>query len=331
MPGKEKQVRPSIGKALSKTALLLCGIAIGLSIFEIYLRFSQPYAPFVTGDEMPWMRDQLHYFMLDPISGFRPILGKNYYDEYGTMVNSYPIEKNEKQKRLLFVGDSVTRRAKIIEAIKAVYGTENFQYWNAGVESFNTVQEVAFYKRFNYATHPDHVILTFVQNDFGTTPVAFVSNDKLMVYAPDKPILRPWPWLFSHSHLYRFIIGSTMATRSGGVDIYDEVRNSLRELRDLLNSDGIRLTVLIMPVLRPFEKWRDEQIESRLQAISILDELHIRYFDLLEPMNEAIKGGVNIQEKPGDRVHPSQEVSIFFAKYLHKNHLLDAKFPPRLE
>jgi hypothetical protein len=191
------------------------------------------------------------------------------------------------------------------------------------VESFNTVQEVGFYKRFNQAVRPDHVILTFLDNDFGTTPVAFISNDRLIVYAPEKPVVRLWPWLFSRSHLYRFIIGSTMARRNGGVDIYDEVRNSLRELRDLLNIDGIRLTVLVLPVLQPFEKWSDEQLESRIQVISILDELHIRYFDLLDPMREAIRENVSIQERPGDTVHPSQEVSGFFARYLQKNHLLD--------
>jgi hypothetical protein len=320
---RKNRLKPSIAKILGKIFLLLIGIAIGLSIFEIYLRFSQPYAPFVPGNEMPWMRDELHYFLVDPDFGFRPILGKNYYNEYGTMVNSYPIEKNEKQQRLLFLGDSVTRRAKIIEALEAIYGKESYQYWNAGVESFNTVQEVGFYKRFNHAVRPDHVILTFLDNDFGTTPVAFSSNGKLLVYAPEKPVVRLWPWLFSHSHLYRFIVGSTMARRSGGVGIYDEVRSSLRELRDLLDRDGIRLTVLLLPVLQPLEKWSDRQLESRLQAISMLDELHIRYFDLLEPMNEAIKESVNIQEKLGDTVHPSREVSIFFARYLQKNRLLD--------
>jgi hypothetical protein len=47
----------------------------------------------------------------------------------------------------------------------------------AGVESFNTVQEVAYDRSFNRFIRLDHVILTFHLNDFETTPVAFREAD----------------------------------------------------------------------------------------------------------------------------------------------------------
>ena len=129
--------------------------------------------------------DSQQMWAIDSDFGFRPVLGNSEYNVYGTLYNNYSFEKKENTKRLLFLGDSVTRRAKIIDALRESYGEEKFEYFNAGVESFNTVQEVAFYKKYNSVIRPDHLILTLHNNDFETTPVAFYNQDHhLVIYAP---------------------------------------------------------------------------------------------------------------------------------------------------
>ena len=127
-----------------------------------------------------------------------------------TLANDYPLSKSNGKKRLLFIGDSVTRRGHIVDALKDEYGSLKYEYWNAGVESFNTVQEVRYYKHFNRGLRPDEVFLTFHLNDFGTTPVAFrEANGSLVVYVTNVPAQRLNPWLFQRSHLYRSWIGAT--------------------------------------------------------------------------------------------------------------------------
>jgi hypothetical protein len=129
-------------------------------------------------------RDNLSTFVIDPDFGFRPILPSGSYTRFGTLANGYAEAKRPGVTRLLFIGDSVTRRGHIVEALKSHYGSQEYEYWNAGVESFNTVQEVEYYRRFNRAIQPDHVILTFHLNDFETTPVWFREADVPGAYAP---------------------------------------------------------------------------------------------------------------------------------------------------
>lgn len=308
--------------------LVFCSIVIGLIIAEALLRAGKPYRTFGAGRIFPMQdnqRDLSKAFTVDPDFGFRPVLGNNYsgYSRYGTIVNSYSIQKRPGVIRVLFIGDSVTGRGKIIYALRQLYGEDKFEYWNAGVESFNTVQEVKYYKKYNSQIKPDLVVLTFHNNDFETTPIAFADGShKIYLYAPNKPLQNLNPWLLKNSHLYRLIVGAALAKKKERESIADEIRQSLVELRDILYRDNIALTVLIHPVLKPSHDWSSEEVYSRTKIISLLDELGIRYFDLYPISEKAMKENVHVQEGEGDILHPSSELSALFAQYLFKNGLL---------
>jgi hypothetical protein len=145
--------------------LVLSGLCLALLASEGALRLLRPYATWQAATELPQFRrnakDVARYFVVDPAMGFRPVLGNDAFNTFGTVVNSYPLEIRPQVERLLFLGDSVTRRAKIIKSLRALYGKDRYEDWNAGVESFNTVQELAFYKAYNRHIRPDHVILFF--------------------------------------------------------------------------------------------------------------------------------------------------------------------------
>ena len=319
-----------MARTLLATLLMVgLGCVVFVGAVEIFYRFKAPYRAFGGARELPQFRrggsTVAATFVVDPDFGFRPVFDNGYYTAFGTLANDYPLSKSNGKKRLLFIGDSVTRRGHIVDALKDEYGSLRYEYWNAGVESFNTVQEVRYYKHFNRGLRPDEVFLTFHLNDFETTPVAFrEANGSLVVYAPNVSVQRINPWLFQHSSLYRAWIGVTTARKTERVEIINEVRGSLAELKRMVEADGARLTVLVLPILRPLNHWNAEYRENRRRILDILGSLRLRYFDLLEPLNQAFADGVSVVEAGDDLFwHPSREVARYFGAYLRRQGLLE--------
>jgi hypothetical protein len=324
------------GQAFPTVRLLLVNLLVaGLSSaclllgVEVFYRVKAPYRAFGGASELTQFRygapNGLAAFVVDPTFGFRPVLGDGPYTRFGTLANAYAAAKPPGVRRLLFLGDSVTHRGHLVDALRAEYGSQQYEYWNAGVESFNTVQEVAYYRRFNRPLHPDHVILTFHLNDFETTPVAFREADgTLVVFAPNWPLRRVHPWLFQHSYTYRYWLGLVTPKQTARAGIIAEVRASLADLAHMVADDGARLTVVVLPILRPISAWLPEYREYRRLILGILASLGLRYVDLLEPLNAALADGAVVTE-PGDTLywHPSREVAAYFAKYLRTQHVLD--------
>ena len=312
--------------------LLVTGLSSALVILgvEVFHRFKAPYRAFGGAAELTQFRqggpDSTLWAVVDPHFGFRPVLGEGPYTRFGTLVNGYAAAKPPGVRRLLFIGDSVTQRGHIVDALKAEYGSQQYEYWNAGVVSFNTMQEVEYYRQFNRPIHPDHVILTFHLNDFETTPVAFRDADgTLVVFAPNWPVQHLNPWLFQHSYTYRYWLGLVTPKKAARSEIIAEVRASLADLQRMVTIDGARLTVLVLPILQPVSAWKPQDREYRRLILDILASLRLRYFDLLEPLHEALAEGADVVE-PDDALfwHPSRDAATYFARYLRTQHLLDA-------
>ena len=216
------------------------------------------------------------------------------------------------------LGDSVTARRKIEVAIKERYGSEAYEYWNCGVEGYNTYQEVTYYERFCQDINPDHVILTFSQNDFHSTPVAFYDDaGRMAVFTPDRPSTGLNPWLYQRSYLYRLWFSWDVSRRmphdeqAGAALVYA----NLKKLRDLLEAQQIQLSVLVLPPCRPDPLAASER-ELHLEVLGMLEGLGITHFDLAPPMKKAIEDGVDVQETKGDFLHPSARVATYFADHL---------------
>ena len=329
------------GKVLPLVRLLLVNLLVAclsslllILGIEVFQRYLGPYRAFGAAQELPQFRqealDGRAAFVIDPNFGFRPLLGDGPYTSFGTLANSYATAKPPGLSRLLFIGDSVTHRGHIVDALRAEYGSRLYEYWNAGVESFNTVQEVEYYRLFNRPVHPDHIILTFHLNDFETTPVVFKDPDgTLVVFAPNWPVQHLNPWLFQHSYTYRYWLGLVTPKKEERSDIIEQVRASLADLKRMAAVDGSQLTVLVLPILQPVSDWKPEYRDYRSLILGILQSQRIRYFDLLEPLDRALADGVVVAET-GDKQfwHPSREAASYFAKYLGTQHLLDGVDPP---
>jgi hypothetical protein len=96
---------------LPNLLLSAAGVMVGLILIEVILKFVAPYGTFGAGSELLSMRtspeDLSKLYTIDPDFGFRPILGSDRYNEYGTIKNTYRLEKPPGVIRLLFIGDSV--------------------------------------------------------------------------------------------------------------------------------------------------------------------------------------------------------------------------------
>src|SRR5262245_12399963 len=84
-------------------------------------------------------------FQTDEALGYRPVPGGAGYGTHGARLNDYALEKPAGKRRLLFIGDSVTERHKIIDALHRELG-DDYEYWNAGVVGYSTAQELAYYR-----------------------------------------------------------------------------------------------------------------------------------------------------------------------------------------
>lgn len=297
---------------------------------ETVFRVTRPQRAFHAANELENFRlnreDLTQHFEIDPDFGFRPILGNELYNEHGTRTNGYVLEKPAGKARILFLGDSVTARGHIVEAVRDLLGDEHYEYWNAGVESFNTVQEVNYFRRYNVSTMPDHVILTFNLNDFGTTPIALMNDERtIVVYAPNRPLQEINPWLFRHSYTYRFVLGLMSKTKTDRHGVIEEVRASLGTLGGALDQEGVKLTVLILPTLLPLDEWSEDDRQRREIIRGLLDELGISYVDLLDPLRKALADGVAVMETPGDAWHPSRAVAAYFARHAQEIGVLERR------
>lgn len=297
---------------------------LSLLIVEYVLRQNY-YNTYGTARELDWMRANYRksgIYTLDKNFGFRPKLGTDYYSEYGTLLQGYDSRKAIDRKRVLFIGDSVTAQGYIVDGLRKLYGEQFFQYWNAGVGSYNTVQIVRFYEEYNYNVEPSHVIYTFHLNDFETTPVAFFNADEeLVVFAPNTTIKKINRFLFQVSMVYRLYLSNRIKKmQDPRRTIHEEVFASLRKLRDRLKDKSIAFTVLINPTLKPISEWNDSDAKAHEQITIMLKDLEIRYFDLTAVLDDAFALSIPMCRK--DVWHPSKEMGRLYADYLFEKELL---------
>ncbi len=320
-PDRRRRTRTWLGRAL----LSFVALVAALLLAELLLRIVCRDASFRAARELVQFRASPTWadrYTVDPEMGFRPVLDTGLYSAYGALRNDYPAEKRASLTRVLFVGDSVTARATIVDSLHQLYGEDGFEYWNAGVDSFNTIQEVAFYQRYNRALKPDHVVLTFHMNDFETTPVVFIEHGHLVVYAPNMPVREVQAGLFKASRLYRLLLGALSQSDASIDRVVRETTDALHRLQVMVADDHARLSVIVLPFLRPLDTWSAGDHMTHRLAIEALTRMGIRHFDMLPVVQAALREGIVASEATGDDWHPSVAMGQRIAAALHDAGLL---------
>jgi len=315
-------------KVVRRLALVFVSATLALLLAEVGLRWFAPTRITLPGNEVPHWRAGSRVFRKhirpDPELGFCPILGTEVYDDFGVLRHDYATGKRPGVERLLFIGDSVTARGKVVAALRRRFG-ESYEYWNAGVGGYNTEQEVAWYLRHNWRAQPDHVLLTLHPNDFAAGLAAVDDEDgNLAMFATGRRLAVMNAWLFRNSEVYRryFLARANAARPYTYEDGARDVRAALVRLRDHLSATGVRLSVLVLPLMRPEVEWSDADRRVHDGALALVAELGLRAFDLRPSLARAAGLGLPLGEVEGDIWHPSAELAEVFAEDLAAAKLL---------
>ncbi len=306
----------------AKRALLAAVAALAtLAAAELASRILDPHPealPLPVWQGRPAGADTYAY-VTDPELGYRPLLGNRNYSRFGTLPNDHAPEKPAGATRLLFLGDSVARRARLQKALEKGCPDAPIEIWTAAVEGYNTVQEVEYYLRYSRPLRPDHVTLLFHNNDFLATPVVFSDAGGGLTVSIGQASLSPLDRaLLANSNLYRHFFKRRLRslTRRDLVTTGAETRNALLRLKSALDEDGAGLTVLLLPILAPYDEWTPHEKRRRELGLELLRELELDHHDLRAPLEATLAAGVRVAETPGDGWHPSRQASRRFLRFL---------------
>jgi hypothetical protein len=324
------QTRASLrARLLPRVLLCALGAAFVLFAAELALRAARPNFLLRVAAEAPhppWeaLHPKVGLFALDDELAFVPTLGGPEYDRYGVRNNPYSIEKQLGVERVVFLGDSATKRGKIVAALREEFGDEHREYWNAGVEGYNTWQELVYYRRYVSQCRPDHVVLVFHLGDYEIHPLCWIDRSGWAISVhPSRPPGHYQPWLMKHTWLYRAWLAWRWSDESEP-HVREYIRGALAELRDTCARERVRLSVLVLPIVYEEAVWPPLVFERRDAALAQLEELGVRAFDLSVPLREAVAAGVQpLQDPPGDPLHPSPQVAAHFRRYLRERGLFD--------
>jgi lysophospholipase L1-like esterase len=306
---------------LRRLVLLVLSLSIGLVLAEFIVRLIPGTAPEDMGSPINLGDFSKSCFQMDNELGFIPRLGEDSeYGLYGCLHNNYDPTKKEGRERILFVGDSVTHRGRIIKALRSRYGEEKYEYWNAGVESYNIEQELSYYERHNFELAPDRIVLTFHNNDFQSTPISFRSNGEVQIISFRHSERLRSRSLYKHSALYRLWLRFWITNKNQ--ESVANVKQALSRFKTLTSEQNIEFAVVVFPILKPPNEWSDSELRSRQSTLQILEQLDIPYYDLLPSLEAALEDGIETQETPNDPWHPNDQVSERFADYLKKGKLI---------
>ena len=301
-------------RLLLRSLLVILSLVLSLTLAEIGVRYAYPDGGIPAAHLEATSLEQYTSVHEDAEAGYLPVLGRGEYDTHGFLRNDYDLQKR-KGKRLVFAGDSVTHRRRLVNALRKVYGEDHYEYWNAGVESFNTRQELVLYRRYNAVVKPDQVILEFHNNDFRATPLCVREDGKFKVYEPGMGIN---PWLFEHSYLYRWAWPRTDDRHKRAQLVYD----SLVEFKALLAQQKVGFRIILLPMFKPLAQYDRSELWSRQLSLEYFKELNLTFYDMLPVVENALQEGLEITEKPGDWFHPNDLIAERMARELKRQDLL---------
>ena len=74
--------------------------------------------------------------------------------------------------------------------------------------------------------------------------------------------------------------------------ILEDISNFKKEL----DEDNIRFSVVILPLLRPYDEWQSVDKQSLESIVRILNQLRVRYYNLQPIFDELIKENYKIDD-----------------------------------
>jgi len=304
-------------------ALLVLSSVVGLALMEGLLVFLVP-PPIV------WLDPQESY-QSDPKVGHRLVPGQHSYTHsFPVVTNSYGMRDREFSAvpspgvvRILCLGDSLTfgdgvavddTYAKQLEARLGQEGTIKYEVINAGVSSYDTWQEVAYFEEWGGRLKPNTVVIGFYANDVVPKPerviasltgdgtlrrqgfgellpdffVHILKRSRLLLFLRDRvgKLTNQIHPSFQYLHQQSLLEGTENNFAERG---WQEVDASLRKMAILKKEHGFDMLLVIFPMAEQLlHDYPRARYQARVQAIA--DKHGIPSIDLLDSFKREFKG-----------------------------------------
>ena len=274
-----------------------------------------------------------------------------------------PLRKGSGTSRVLCLGDSYTFGAYVDDeatwpaALETILREKepdrSIEVINAEISGFTIVDELAFLKEHGLDLEPDIVVLGFVLNDLADLTRRVSSREMLRraseesaasALGPLKARLRQtatYNMLFIIKAYLLKAVGADPTVQevdirhllktqydTGTLELFDQYRSHLVEMKHLLDESEIPLVLLIFPYWEQIAQGATDQAQRRMAAMA--QELEIATVDLLPAFRHSDPRGRKFFNMPRDH-HPSargyRKAALDLAKALEP--LLAAHESPR--
>lgn len=321
LPAFRKPTRPS--RAVD-VVLVAAGLLIGLVLAEVILHAMDPHGGFGSARQLEWVRKGGQEIdksvMLDPTLGLRPRLNHGPYNEYGTVTNTYAVDKSPGTVRVLVLGSNAIFQSPLVEALRHTHSEDDVEIWNGGIPSYGTVQTINFYNQVQSRIQADKIILFIASGDIETTPIAYRdSNQNVVALVPHLARSSLNSFFFIHSHLYRLLVGMRTLIGDPEEGVLQEIRTNLSDLAASLKKERKELLVVFLPLLFPEDMWTAAEKERRVAILNMLRSTDVRYIDFLSPLRAAIDEKVDLRQHAGSPFEPTMDLAKRFVAYLDEH------------
>lgn len=305
------------------TNLLVFATSLTLAVVgcEWALRQVYPNAALGSGVELSWFRDPDSTISVDMTTddqiGFRPVLNSNVFDKNGLLLKPKDGRPSAAfTKTVLFVGDSVTARARIVDAIRRELADPKALFLNGGVESFNLSQEVNFFLRFQSNAAFDRIVHQVHGNDLQATPIVFRdAQGKLNVYALSAPRHSVNEWLFRYSYIYRLAL-TAFIFRQTEQSTFEEAKANFEAMARFAKERGVPYDVFLFPVLKPTDQLTAAEARDWAILNGACEAAGAHCVSLRPVLDQMITEKLPYQETPGDPWHPNDALAERSASYI---------------
>ena len=298
-------------------ALFTTSLVVGVLACELALRQFYPNATLGSGVELDFFRDPIWTDVLttDDQIGFRPKIDTKVYDRNGIRLE--PKDGGPSPNvTVLLIGDSVTARSRIVNAVRRELADPKTLFLNGGVESFNLAQEVNFFLRFQSKASFDRIVHQVHGNDLQATPVVFRDADgKLNVYALSAPRRSVNEWLFRHSYIYRLAL-SAFISRQTEQATFEEAKDNFEKMAHFADEYDVPYDVFLLPVLKPPHELTPAEARDWSVLNAACKAAGVRCISLAPVLDQMISEGLSYLESPGDTWHPNDAFAARAATHI---------------
>ncbi len=323
--------RFSITSCLKKTALVFGSTLLFLTLLNlIYIAFfnkgsdpssqNNPSVSFHRRSELPG----IHHEHIPGIKVFDHGVDIS-INSYGFRDHEFSTRKPEGNYRVVVLGDSITfgQGVRLEDTFpkqleqslnKGGDGNSRFQVLNAGVQGYNTVEELAMLRHRVLPLAPDFLIIGFCEpNDPEIETVAPFPIRNALGRA--SIFLRLPLFEYLSNRLETRIVSDLWTKHTRAIYRPDgkpwkECRNALEEMRDICRENHIDLLVVLIPVLCPVDYYKPE----RDQLKATLTALDMPFLETRPIIEDIPEDQLHVSETDH---HPSSIVHHLFAESIY--------------